>query len=691
MTLQNLVPISKWSKCRLRYQLFVLIALLCAFCSPAEERVSAPAPTPVTLSHLENHLAGDDPWEPFGRSMFAVTSFLMDYVARPVDKVYCTLVPRPVIEAISNVCDNLEYPANLLSCLLRAHWQGAGDETARFFINSTLGLGGLFDPAAELFYIFPTGTDFGQTFAAWGIAPGDTLVLPASGYTNWRDNIGLIFDYAFDIKTYIPYSSAVTVFNASTIGHRAFRQVVDGSNDRYKSFREMTTLFRQLQLKMWYYNSMNQMLKDYKAGKVAVLHPTPEVKKPDWMRGKWMPLEEYGPGDAVQDSLRILLFKAQEEENYWYLPQSYFDNSFSNRREERGLKLAPDRPEFVYSFWRAPENKNKPEKLAVLLPGIGGTASGGTPTAYAELLNRNGYSVLVIDSTFTWQFVVSRAGCRLPGYLPSDADAVRKIIRLALDDLKKEKIINSPELVLTGYSFGGMHTLKIAELETLSPQIGFKKYLAINPPASLRYAIDRADFMAQAMNRFTPREVVEKAIGEAGNIMASMSQTLEPYHTKLPENKKAAYRLRTAPEMARFMAGLYLRASMRSMLYSAHVERGLIPLAKTPAAFRRNGLYLELDKITFSDYASKYLLSEYPGVKLETLYARSDLRSLRGTLERNQKVAILHAENDFLLSPEDKKFLDGVLGERITWTSRGGHLGQLYYQKVQDEILRRLK
>ena len=294
----------------------MFIAVLCAFCCPAEERV--PAPAPITLSHLENHLAGDDPWEPFGRSMFAVTSFLMDYVARPVDKVYCTLVPRPVIRAISNACDNLEYPANLFSCLLRAHWQGARDETARFFINSTLGVGGLFDPAAELFYIFPTGTDFGQTFAAWGIAPGETLVLPASGYTNWRDNIGLIFDYAFDIKTYIPYSSIATVCNTATVGHRAFRQVVDGSNDRYKSFREMTTLFRQLQLKMWFYNSMNQMLKDYKAGKKAVLHPTPEVKKPDWMRGKWMTLDEMLSGKLAPNMKQYLAVFQNED-----IPQAY--------------------------------------------------------------------------------------------------------------------------------------------------------------------------------------------------------------------------------------------------------------------------------------------------------------------------------------------------------------------------------
>lgn len=653
----------------------------------------------ITLSKIENHLSGSDPWEGFNRSMFAVTSFVMDYIARPVGTVYTSIVPRPVIRHIKNVCVNLEFPTRALSCLFRAHWQGAGDETLRFLINTTAGIGGIFDPAEHWLNIHSTESDFGQTFAAWGITPGETLSLPFSPAHNVRDTVGLCFDFATDLKTYIPYAGTVTTLNNMTLAHHLFKQVVSDSNDRYKNFRQITALYRQLQLRMWSYNALNARDALIKSGKLPLpLEKSPEVIKPAWLSGQWLELRDYGPGTPIQDSLRTILFRAQDDDSYWYMPQSVFNNSFSNRRQDRTLALSPDQPELSYAFWSMPEKKDKDgkpvprrEKLAVLLPGIGGTASSGTPTAYAELLNKNGYAVLVIDSTFTWQFTTSRSGCRLPGFLPDDAGAVRKTLRLALEDLKKDKLISDPDIVLTGYSFGGMHTLKIAELETLDPQIGFKKYLAINPPVSLAYAALQADKMAEAMDQYQPQQVVEKVINTVGILMAEQANAKKPFREDMPNHKKGSYRLHAAPETAAFLAGLYFKSSMRSMLFAAHKERGLIPLAHLPAEFTRNKLYLELDKITFREYAGKYLASEYPGVNLETLYQKSDLNSLADTLKNDSKICVLHSINDFLLSENDRIFLDSALGRRIVWTSRGGHLGNLYYEKVQQKILKMLE
>ena len=672
----------------------------CAGTDVEKKKDSVPAEQQMTLSRIENHLGGDDPCEGFNRSMFAVTSFLMDYIARPVGIAYTTIVPRPVITHIKNVCDNLAFPTRAISCLIRAHWMGAGHETIRFLVNTTVGIGGIFDPAEHWMSIHSTDSDFGQSFAAWGIGPGATFVLPMSPTLNIRDTAGMLFDFAFDLKTYIPYAGTVTSLNNMTLAHNSFRQVVSDSNDRYKNYREMATLYRELQLRMWKYNALNYRDKMIEAKKLPLpLAPSPETAKPQWLTGKWLELEDYGPGTSVLDSLRILLFRAQNNESFWYMPQSLFNSSFACRRQERSLALAPERPEFTYAFWPMPEPEKdkdgKPiprkEKLAVLLPGIGGTATSATPTACGELLNRNGYAVLVIDSTFTWQFVVSNSGCRLPGYLPTDAKAVRQIIRLAIDDLKKDKLVSNPETVLAGYSFGGMHTLKIAELEQTDPILDISGFLAINPPVSLEYAAKQADKMAETMNKYTPAEVVEKVIGSAGSLMAGMTTALPPFTSKMSDLQKGAYRLEVHPETAAFLAGLYFRSSMRSMMFSAHRERGLIPLAGMPVEFTRNKLYQELDKITFKEYAEKYLKSEYPGVPLATLYSKSDLRSLEETLKNNSKIKILHAENDFLLSEDDKKFLDSTLGKRITWTSRGGHLGQLYYQTVQQEIIELLR
>ena len=96
-----------------------------------------------SLSELETAAAGNDPIEPFNRTMFVITDFSMNYIIAPLGRIYTTILPRPVIEKFDNLCVNLEYPDRLFSSLLMAEWRGAGDETLRFLINTTLGIAGL--------------------------------------------------------------------------------------------------------------------------------------------------------------------------------------------------------------------------------------------------------------------------------------------------------------------------------------------------------------------------------------------------------------------------------------------------------------------------------------------------------------------------------------------------------------------
>ena len=694
---------------RFFFLLFLLLAGIVCLCGcrsggqiddarPADNtpQTEQPDRTKLTLSALENHLAGPDPCESFNRSMFAVTSFLMDYLADPIGRVYTSILPRPFIEHFNNLCVNLEFPARAISCLIRAEWKGAGRETLRFLLNITVGIAGFFDPAEHWWRIHSTDSDFGQTFAAWGIGPGCTFVLPCSVALNVRDTVGTLFDIAFDLKTYIPYSGWVTTLNRIVIAHRGYQQLVEGSCDRYKTFRSLALLGRELKLRMWKYRRLYEIDRLTEEGKYPPqLQPSPTAVKPMQLRGQWLELPEFGPGTPVLDSLRTLNFRAQNDDDFWYMRLSVFNSDFSGKRRKLKLALAPGQPKFVCSFWPLPSpgrdgNGNKlpplPERLAVLLPGIGGTALSATPLALAELLNSNGFAVLVIDSTFTWQFVSSRSGCRLPGFLPADASALRKVIRLALDELRKAELVSAPEVVLAGYSFGGMHTLKIAELEQTDPQLDIRNYLAINPPVSLKYAAEQADRLADSLEKKTTEEVIDRLVDAAGAIQNGSAKVLPPYSKKIPGDTKFAYRLTAEPETADFLAGLYFRSSMRDMLFAAHRDRGLIPLDH-PVEFSKNSLYLALDEISFTSYAENYLAAEYPGVSKETLFKKSDLRSIEKTLRNNQDIHIIHSINDFLLSEQDRKFLDDALGERIIWTSRGGHLGHFYYRSVQQKIV----
>ena len=157
--------------------LSLLFAVVCGCAVPLPETPCEPQST-VNLSQLEDRLTGTDPLEGANRVMFAVNDFCMDYIIDFLGRIYCSILPRPVIDAVDNFCLNLEYPGRVISCLLSAEWHGAGDETVRFFTNTILGIGGLFDVAGYWWGFHSTGSDFGQAFAAWGIAPGCTLTLP---------------------------------------------------------------------------------------------------------------------------------------------------------------------------------------------------------------------------------------------------------------------------------------------------------------------------------------------------------------------------------------------------------------------------------------------------------------------------------------------------------------------------------
>ena len=682
-----------------------------------------------TPSELENSLGGADPIEGFNRAMFSCTDFIMNYFVDPVGRVYTSILPRPVIEKFNNLCVNLEFPARAFSCLFRAEWRGAGDETARFFINTTLGIAGLFDPAAHWFDFYSTESDFGQTFAAWGIGPGCTLILPLMSTLNVRDTVASIFDMAFDIKTYIPYAGYATALNRMVIAHRAYTKVVEGSGDPYKSYRELALLRRELQRKMYFYHAQNQAaaarkvkeeaeeavknaeesgdaerLDEAKKALAALLPPLPDRRttpKPEGMTGNWISIPGYDGQSPLLDTLRVGMFQAQNNDDPWFFRLSFFNSDFTKQCSDRKIYFAEDLPALRYGFWKAPEKEAKeedeekesvpePQKLAILLPGIGGDYSGMTSTALAELFYRSGWSVAVLDSTFTWQFMQSTGARRLPGYLPDDAVSLRRAIRLVLDELTAAEKIRDPEVVLLGYSFGALHTLKIADLEAQENTLGIRRYLAINPPVDLDYAMTQADSLSRTGAEWGEAEAVERLSDTGGRVMATMMKSFPVYDPDAEPVPGMSYRAPLDETEAAYLAGLYFRISIRGLLFHAHREWGLT--LDTPYSWGdRNKLYCEIDKVSFREYAERFLVPEHPDNTLAELFGNSGLRSFEAELRRNPSIRVIHNYDDFLLSPEDRLWLDRTLGPRITWFDRGAHLGNLYVLTVQNKIVELLQ
>jgi phospholipid-binding lipoprotein MlaA len=124
------------------------------------------------------------------------------YVLKPVAKVL-RYTPEPWRISIKNFFLNLQSPIRIVNAGLQGKFAVAGNELTRFFTNTTLGIGGLFDPAKEHFGIRLHDEDTGQTFGHYGVGPGPYLVLPFLGPSNVRDGIGLVGDYYLDLTYYI--------------------------------------------------------------------------------------------------------------------------------------------------------------------------------------------------------------------------------------------------------------------------------------------------------------------------------------------------------------------------------------------------------------------------------------------------------------------------------------------------------
>lgn len=136
-----------------------------------------------------------DPAEAKNRDIHAFNKSLDKNVLRPVSQGYGQAVPRPIRKGISNFANNLDLPGMVVNDLLQLKLADAAANTGRFLLNTTVGIGGLLDPASEV-QLYARETDFGETLHVWGVSEGGYVELPVLGPSTERDTVGKIVDVA---------------------------------------------------------------------------------------------------------------------------------------------------------------------------------------------------------------------------------------------------------------------------------------------------------------------------------------------------------------------------------------------------------------------------------------------------------------------------------------------------------------
>lgn len=134
-----------------------------------------------------------DPWERYNRKMHRFNNAVDRVIAKPLARAYVRVVPRPVRLGVSNFFNNLGQPVSAVNALLQGKPKQAAQSLGRFALNTTVGIGGIFDPASDA-KLPNRSEDFGQTMGVWGWKRSRYLELPLFGPRTVRDAFGAVGD-----------------------------------------------------------------------------------------------------------------------------------------------------------------------------------------------------------------------------------------------------------------------------------------------------------------------------------------------------------------------------------------------------------------------------------------------------------------------------------------------------------------
>lgn len=199
---------------------------------------------------LADYNQTNDPLEPTNRVFYRVNDTLDTYILRPVAVAYRDVVPGVARDSVHNLLANISTPIVFSNDVLQAKPHRAGTTMMRFLINTTAGVGGLFDVAAKVGY--PShDNDFGITLALWGLGEGPFLFLPVLGPSDPRDAAGFGVDIGLDPLTYASFGGSNALgysrFGLGAVDQRALLiddvdQIKRTALDPYATFR---SLYRQ--------------------------------------------------------------------------------------------------------------------------------------------------------------------------------------------------------------------------------------------------------------------------------------------------------------------------------------------------------------------------------------------------------------------------------------------------------------
>lgn len=611
---------------------------------------------------------GKEKCEGFNRKLFIFNLKLNKYVLKPVNIVWASVMPKCAMDRLQNVYTNINFPVRLVSCALQKDFKGSKQEFLRFVTNTTIGVGGLWDPAKNKFKLEPRQEDMGQVLAHYNLKKGPYLVLPVVR-GNVRDLIGQLLDYPLRPFSYIPIAGAIanTVFNINNTAYMqaGIKKVSEDYADPYEIAKQIHGFERFIKNENLDRDEVLNAKSVLSGNNIPVRDIKCNTLKPD------VYLVNYNPQSPLIDSMRTALFRDKTAKESKWSELSVWNRNFKKKIKTSKASIEPNRPIYKYRYIL---QKNKTSPLAIIYPSIGEGIRSDHADVLAKILYDEGYSVVIEGSAFQWEFVKSMPKDYKPGLPYQDASYLRLLTSKILANLEGKKGYKFERKIVVGTSFGALTALFTAAQEEKENTLGVSKYISINPPIELYFAMRQFDRFSTDWKNDASDIKMRAAVAAEKVVKITQKITDKKYANVIQgENEPLPFN----DEEAKLIMGFVMKQKLSDVVFS--VEKA--------STCKKCKIYESVNKMGFEDYGDKYLFVNQQKASEQYEYETS-LYSLAGFLRKNEQFKIYHTLDDYYVNPEQLNWLKKVTGDKTVLFSNGSHLGFLYRKEFMDEFLK---
>lgn len=648
---------------------------------------------------------GEDRLEGVNRKIFRFNGALNKVIVKPVHILWASVMPKYGMDRLKGVYNNIEYPKRLVSSLIQKDFKASGRETVRFLTNSTIGLGGMFDPAKTLFNLPECDETMEQALCKCKCNQGPYMVVPVLQGTTPRGLCGKALDTALNPTCYIATPVLALIKLGFTINNTSYFQPLADMIE--SNFADPYDIAKKLYGADCFIKSQNLDRESVLAEKAKELNgedyavcvpsegddaeksvniadtPCPDAEtvsyadllKEGITKNSYelkmskpkadLVLEDYNPQTPSIDAMRTALFTLPGIDESIWSDLSIWNRSFSHRIKQSGVQVYPNRAEYKFRYIMQ-KDKNAP--VAIIYPSIGEGIKSHHSVVFAKLFYDKGFSVVIQGSAFQWEFASSMPEGYYPGNPSQDAKYLQETTAKILQKLEEKYDVQFGDKVVMGTSFGAITCLFVANEEYKTPKIGITKFISVNPPIELVYAMRQVDKNNE--------EWLKNPDNLRDRVAVTSAKILNLYNKRNDKDFKIGALPFTDYE-AKLITSFVMHQKLSDLVFS------LSGISQTQ---NTSEIYKKINNMNFEDYMHEYVLGD--GVlAFDDLNYDTSLYSISDYLQNNDNYKIYHALDDYLVNNRQLTMLKKYTGDNSVYFSNGSHLGFMYRQEFLDAVV----